>query len=305
MKKLEDIDLNLLLLLHWLLVERSVTRAGERVSLSQPAASRALGRLRDLFGDELLVQSGRTLIPTKLALNLAPELEIAVGQMRRAIRQDETFNPETFEGTLSFASNDYLASVASHILSEEMTALSVNLNSTWRPLSADVMEDVISGRIDFVLAPEAARAAIPKTAAMEDMVIKSFLTDTFVLFGPKSHPAFQVRRLDLAMFADLDQVMVSPSGSGPGIVDKLLAKENLSRRVRYRTWSFLHAAELALSTQSVAVLPARLAKHHPHGATRALPLKVPPITSFIAWHSNRTKDPVHKWVRQQLLGVST
>lgn len=301
MKNLEDLDLNLLLLLHWLLVERSVTKAGQRMGLSQPAASRALGRLRDLFGDELLVQTGRTLVPTKLASNLAPDLEAAVSRMRRAVNLEDTFNPENFEGTVSFASNDYLAPVASQILADEMSAVSATLNSTWRPLSTDVMEDVISGRIDFVLAPDAARAAFPKTAAMDDMVIKSFLTDNFILFGPKSHPLFQLRRLDLETFAGLEHVMVSPTGTGPGIVDKILAEKNLARTVRYRTWSFLHAADLALSTQSIAVLPARLAQNHPHGKTRALPLKVPPITSFIAWHSSRTKDPVHRWVRQLLL----
>ena len=304
MKSLENIDLNLLLLLHWLLVERSVTKAGKRVGLSQPAASRALARLRHLFNDELLVQTGRTLVPTKLATHLAPELETALSQMRRALTLEAAFDPRQFEGVISFASNDYLASVSSSIWTHKISAIANNLNTAWRPLERNTLEDVISGRVDFILAPDAARPSFPKLSVMEDMVIKPFLNDNFVLFGSKSHPVFRLRRFDISLLAKLDQIMVSPTGSGPGIVDDMLAEKNLTRNIRHRTSSFLHAAELALSTQCVAVLPSRLAQTYPTGTYRALPFKVPAISSFIAWHSSRTKDPSHKWIRQQLLTSS-
>jgi len=301
MKTLENIDLNLLLLLHWLLVERSVTRAGQRVGLSQPAASRALGRLRKAFSDELFIQSGRVLLPTKLAASLAPDLDNAIGQMRRALTVDSRFDPERFEGSITVASNDYLASVASHIWAAEISPRAMRLNSIWRPLEHHIFEDVISGRVDFVLAPEVARASFPKTSAMDDMVIKPFLKDKFVLYGSKLHPAFQLKRLDIETFASLNQIIVSPTGSGPGVIDHRLAEENLTRKILYRTWSFLHAAELALSTNCLVVLPLRLAQNHPKGAFRALPFELPQISSFIAWHSSRTKDTAHKWVRQQFM----
>jgi len=301
MKTLENIDLNLLLLLHWLLVEGSVTKAGKRVGLSQPAASRALSRLRTVFNDELFVQSGRTLIPTKLAASLAPNLDNAIRQMRRTLTFESQFDPERFECSISFASNDYLAAVAGHIWATEISPRATGLNSIWRPLERHVIEDVISGRIDFVIAPEAARASFPKISAMDDMVIKSFLTDKFVLFGSSSHPVFQLRRLDVETLAGLSHIMVSPSGAGPGIVDDRLAEKSLAREIRYRTWSFLHATELALSTNCVVALPLQLAQRHPKGTFRSLPFKLPPISSFIAWHSSRTKDPAHKWVRQQLM----
>jgi len=301
MKTLEDIDLNLLLLLHWLLVERSVTRAGQRVGLSQPAASRALSRLRIVFSDELFVQNGRTLTPTKLAAGLATDLSVAIGQMRRALPVESQFMPETFVGSISFASNDYLASITSHIWAAEISSRAAVLDTIWRPLESHVIKDVISGRIDFVIAPEAARASFPKTAVIDDMVIKPYLIDRFVLFGPNSHPVFQLRHLNLETLANLKQIMVSPTGVGVGIVDERLAEKGLKRTISARTWSFLHAAELALSTNCVAVLPARLAQSHPKGTFRDLPFKLPPISNFIAWHSSRTKDPAHKWVRQQLM----
>lgn len=301
MKTLENIDLNLILLLHWLLVERSVTKAGARVGLSQPAASRALGRLRAIFSDELFVQTGRVLTPTKLASGLAPDLENAVRQLRKTITHDTQFSPDTFEGTVRFASNDYLASISGHMWLHEIHPLAPNLQASWRPLNNQSIENIISGHIDFIVAPDVARKSFPQVSAIEDMVIRPFLKDHFVLFGARQNPLFDLKRLSSETLAELRHILVSPSGGGVGLIDEKLAEQNLQRKIHCRSWSFLHAAQLAMASNMVVVLPERLAKTYTEGAYRPLPFKLPALSSFIAWHSSRRKDLAHAWMRQQLL----
>src|SRR5689334_17476137 len=109
--RLESIDLNQLLALHWLLAEQNVTAAAARVALSQPAMSRVLARLRETFDDALFVQSGRKMLPTPYAESLRPELAEAIERLRAALRPREDFDPAKATGAFRIACNDYLALV--------------------------------------------------------------------------------------------------------------------------------------------------------------------------------------------------
>lgn len=301
MKNLEDLDLNLLLLLHWLLEERSVTRAAMRVGLSQPAASRALQRLRLDFGDELLIRSGRNLIPSQMAMGLQDDLAAAVSKLRLITQQSPQFKPAESKQTIVIACNDYLSKVAIDIWRYKIAPYAPNIKSSWRPLDQNALESLAKGQIDLLLGPNEIIASAPQTSLFQDLIIRPLLNDRYVIFGPKDHPAMTRKSLTTKAFASFEQVLVSPTGKGLSFVDKALAKLELQRTIKHRASNFSNAIDLALSLKLLTVLPERFVQGHTGGTHRALPVEQPEINSSIAWHLSRNKDKAHHWIRQQIL----
>src|SRR5258706_3842885 len=115
--RLESVDLNLLLALHWLLEEQSVTAAASKVGLSQPAMSRVLARLRQEFDDVLFVQVGRRMVPTAFAGALQPTLAGAIEQLRAALLPTAEFDPQSARGAFRIACTDYVGLVLSRVWS--------------------------------------------------------------------------------------------------------------------------------------------------------------------------------------------
>jgi len=153
MRELEQIDLNQLLLLDWLLKEQSVTRAGKRMGVTQSAASRSLQKLRQTFGDELLVRSGRTYTLSKFAQDMQPGLASAILKLREVTRTEDIFDPYNSTHRNTIASNDYLAALGAEAWQQSVTSHAPNLKSNWRPLNNKVVNMLTSGEVDIVLAP--------------------------------------------------------------------------------------------------------------------------------------------------------
>jgi len=299
MKQLENLDLNLLLLLHWLIEDRSVTRAASRVGLSQPAASRGLQRLRGVFSDELLIRSGRGYTLSRLAHSIRGDLSQAVQYLRLVAHQEDTFIPAESQDTIVIASNDYLSTITAQAWAKGINPAAPMMRSSWRPLDTSVMEALASGQVDLAFIPDAARKNIPATSMALDMVVRPLLDDHFVVFGPHDHPALTPVTLSLETFASADHVLVSPDGRGVGFVDRTLESHGLQRTIAHRTASFNHAADLALMTGCLTVLPQRLAALKPQGISRALPFESPALNSRLVWHASRTNDKAHTWVRSK------
>lgn len=300
MRRLEDIDLNLLLLLHWLLEECSVTRAANRLGISQPAASRGLKRLRDEFSDELLVKTGRIYVRSLLADSIQVDLAQAIQQLRFVAHIEKEFDPKISTKKITIACNDYLSTICAKAWLDMIVPYAPMMRSSWRPLEISVKDALVSGKVDLAIFPKVAQANMPKLAMFKDMVVKPLLEDKFVLFGPKTHSVMTSSKLTLEALAGANHVLVSPQGEGPGIVDRTLAEYNLKRNITHRTSSFNHAMELAIMTQSVAVIPKRLAKMKPNGGFRSLPFDTEKLSIDIIWHVSRTSDKTHTWVRHQL-----
>jgi DNA-binding transcriptional LysR family regulator len=301
MKALEQIDLNMLLLLDWLLKEQSVTRAAERMGVTQSAASRSLQKLRQTFGDELLVRSGRATSLSRLAQEIQPGLASAIMKLREVARTEDSFDPGNATQNFTIASNDYLAAIGAEAWQNAVAPHATKLKSNWRPLESEVVSMLASAQVDIVLAPYAAQPNMPKSATLQDMVVKPLVADRFVLFAAADHALIRSKTISLSDFAKARHVLVSPQGAGRGIVDQILDKQDMKREIAHRSWSFGLAAELALMTDSIAVLPERLAKRYPSARSRELPFEIGPLQSFIAWHSSRTSDQAHRWVRDRFI----
>ena len=151
-KPLETLDLNLLMALHWLLTERNVTAAAGRLGLSQPAASRALARLRLVFADPILVKSGSVMAPTRLGEKLQPKVAHSIETMRDVLRVSDIFTPEKQTGDFRVGCIDYVGAMLFDAWKQNITPVAPNLDLQMVELTIENGRDLVSGKIDLVFA---------------------------------------------------------------------------------------------------------------------------------------------------------
>ena len=303
-KQLENLDMNLLLALHWLLTERNVTEASQRLGLSQPATSRALGRLRDVFDDPLLIKSGRSMLPTQKAESLQPAVSLAIERMRDVLRIADTFEPATAKGRIRIACNDYVAVIIAMAWINSVNRDAPGLELDLVDLSFAAARDLISGKIDLVIMPDLAMSMIdiPPHLDLDQFVQKEIFVEDWKSAIRKNHPLAN-QKLSLKEYVGLDHVLINPQEQEQGIVDVILAEKGMKRRIAYRTANFLSALPLIAKTDCILTAPAMLFDIY----ARDLlifdpPLKVAPMQILGGWHPNWTHDVRHKWVRSKLFG---
>jgi DNA-binding transcriptional LysR family regulator len=174
MPSLESIDLDRVLALHWLLEEAHVSRAARRMSTSQPAMSRTLNALRDLFDDPLLVRSGRAMVRTPFAESLRPRLSVAITDLRAVLRDPEPFSPETATGTIVVAATDYAAALAVAAWNTCVRPRAPRMDLELVPFGPTTAEDAIRGELDLAI------AGTDVPGIDDRYVVRPFLTETFV-----------------------------------------------------------------------------------------------------------------------------
>jgi len=278
--------------------ERHVTRAARRAGLSQPAMSRALDRLRDMFGDALFVRTPRGMLPTARADELVPRVR-SVLQATDALLRPASFDPATLVRTFVIGTTDFpdaeLMPRLVAVLARE--APGVTLQS--RPFDATTVGDALaSGRLDVILS---IREAIPAEARMTKLYDERFLCAV-----RRDHPGVG-KRLTLERYCALPHLLIAPSGNPGSRVDSLLAARGLSRRVVVRVHTFLSAPAIVASSDLVLTAPARVLEPLARPFRLRLlppPLEVPPISLHVAWHPRVDDDPAHAWFRGILVRAS-
>ncbi|WP_394829274.1 LysR family transcriptional regulator [Pendulispora albinea] len=301
---LGGIDLNLLVVLDALLVEQHVTRAARRVGLSQPAMSNALGRLRRLLGDPILVPGvRRKLVPTARAHALAAPLHRILGELGDALDPAPPFAPERTRRAFTLVTNDYMQAAVlvplARRLSAEAPFVDLVLQPPFRYADWDA---VLSGGADAALLP------VGDTELPRGLHRRTLLIDPFVCIVRRGHPRVS-RRLTLKTYLSLPHVVVSPGGvGGPSTVDKAIGQLGASRRVGLKV-AFFNVAPLAVaSTDFVATLPASLAHVHLRRlGLRAFPppIEVPPVEHSLFWHDRTEHAAEHAWLRERIFAVAS
>jgi DNA-binding transcriptional LysR family regulator len=249
---ISNFDLNLLRVLDALLRERNVSRAAERLSLSQPAVSNALGRLRDLLDDPLLVRVGRAMQPTPRALELETPIRAALRQIEESLGEGNRFDPARSRQRFTIALTDYaemllMPRLLRH-LAEHAPGLRIDVRHLSPRLPAEALE---KGELDLALGRF--EALPPRFAASR------WMSETLQLVARRDHPLL-AGGLDLNTFLRLRHLWVH-GGQTRGMVDQWLGEQGLSRDIVYTTPNYLQAAHIAAGSELVAVLPARLARY--------------------------------------------
>jgi DNA-binding transcriptional LysR family regulator len=290
------LDLNLLLVLEALLEKRSVTKAANQVGLSQSALSSALGRLRVTFGDVLFVRSSAGMLPTPRALELEPDLRLAMASVRRVITPGG-FDPSAAMVTFRIATGDYAELLMLPPLLEALAKKAPSACITVAPIAANPISRLEDGSSDVVIAPFLEAGAHVEVDALFD--------DGFVCAVRKGHPALR-KRLTLNRFARLRHLLVSPEGEGVAYVDQVLARAGLSREVAVRVPHFSVAEKLLVASDLVATLPLRLVGQMDEARVSSVrpPFETATFTMRAAWHQRTLASPAHRWFRSLMTEVA-
>jgi DNA-binding transcriptional LysR family regulator len=294
---LRGIDLNLLVVLDALLEEKSVTRAARRLNMSQPAASRALSRLRALFADALLVEGSGGYVLSARAEAIQSGLHrtlTGIGEMLDV----GPFDPATATGHVRLAMLDLQAASLVPFLLTRLATEAPRLDLDILPPTATAIESLENDTADAVIgvfdnAPSGIR-------------LRRLFDDRFITLVRVGHPAAD-SGLTLDRYLALGHIVVSVTGVGPAPVDIALANLGLGRRVQVRVPSFLAAVEIAAGSDLIMTLPTSLAQTAA-GMGRLVGLP-PPIdlgsfTMSLVWHARHQDDPRHNWLRRTVVAAA-
>jgi DNA-binding transcriptional LysR family regulator len=293
--QLQHVDLNLLVALEALLTERSVTRAAARMELTPSAMSHALGRLRALFQDKLLVRTRGGMVTTPRADLLLGPLRRALLELAEIVRGGATFDPRTARRELTIAATDYLEVVLLPPLLERVSAAAPGVHLRVKQLQlADISGPLESGTFDVVLGVtfDDAPGLRQQTLFSEEMVCVC----------RQGHPEVG-EQIDLETYLALRHVLVSYRGGTRSAVDKRLAEMGREREIALTVPHFLAAPLIVARSDLVLTAPRRIIEQ----LQEALSLRVlaPPVvvqgfTVRQVWHERYQDEPAHVWLRQQI-----
>jgi DNA-binding transcriptional LysR family regulator len=295
MINLRRLDLNLLVTLDALLSEHNVTRAAQRLNFSQPSVSVHLAKLRDIFGDPLLLPGPRGMRPTARADALREPLRQALETLARAVAPAQAFDPAAATQTWRVAASDYgestivLPAIAGLRAAAPGTRLAIVELAPSR-----IARQAEQGDIDL--------AFHTSDGAPPGLRHRLLFTERYVLAGRAGHPRLQ-RRPTLAQFCRLEHVIVSPDGGGfHGVTDDALAAAGLTRRVALSVPHFLFVMSVLASTDLVAMLPERLVRDNRALRVVESPVEVPGYQMAMLWHERVHRDAAHAWLREHIAG---
>jgi DNA-binding transcriptional LysR family regulator len=291
---LHSLDLNLLVALDALLKEANVSRAAMRIGLSQPAASHALQRLRDLFGDPLLVRTGARMELTPRAQGLRGPLAHALDQMRGLFNPDD-FDAERSERQFRLMMPDLAVELLMPPLMEKITRAAPN-----------VRIDVVPWRGPAIFGAEFARTidlVISIGDAFKGFHRQVLYTDSDALAVRRGHPA-GARLKKREAFLDARHVAVIIRGQNEDLIDGWLRSKGIERRIALVLPGYIEALHVAARTDLVAFVPRRLI-----GAlARQLSLVTvsPPLDpgidqQFMFYPTRAQMDPGSIWLRKLML----
>ncbi|HEV8393620.1 MAG TPA: LysR family transcriptional regulator [Vicinamibacterales bacterium] len=292
-------DLNLLVALDALLTERNVTRAGNRLNLSQSAMSGALARLRHYFHDELLVPVGRQMVLTPMAEGLVGPVRDILLQIRGTLGSKPQFDPATATRHLSLAVSDYVTEILMADVLRAARCEAPHITFELRPVGRRAGEDLESGELDFLIAPEGyVSSSQPTDVLFED-------TYTCVVWAGSKAVG---KTITLEQYLELGHVVVNVAGNEPpaNYDEQFLRRANFKRRVEVSVPTFSLAPQLVVGTDRVATITTRLAaKCAEILPLRLLPLPIamPPMVEMLQWHKVHEYDPAHHWFRGLLRTV--
>jgi DNA-binding transcriptional LysR family regulator len=299
------LDLNLLRVLDALMRERSVTRAGERIGLSQPAVSNALTRLRKILGDELFVRRGTDMLPTPRAEAIGATLRTMLAQMEEALSADAKFDPGAAERTFSFIGSDIISTLVMPLLSERIAAAAPGIRLRLLDLGAgDLQQQLRDDVVDFAFnlgfaTPEwiarqpvyrirFAIIASPKNAAIRAAGIKPGNT------------------LPLKLVCKLPHAVRSSDSTMRGVLDDTLQKLGHTRRAVLALPHFHAVAAAVARGRLIAAVPTVFAQAVVKESGLVMYKSPVPIEAgelFMYWHKRHDQNPALRWMRQQVSEV--
>jgi len=297
------IDLNLLVYLDALLRERNVTQAANQLSLSQPAMSNGLRRLRELFDDPLLVRTSEGMTPTERALELEPVVREVLSKVDHAVQPRTAFEADKADRVFRIMASDYAESTLFPTVLGKLRTLAPGITLDIMTPSDVSFLDVERGKVDML---------INRFDSMPQSFHQIHLwDDSFSCVLSPENPVLENWTLDNYLKAN--HIWVSKTGMGVGVgvnpddvqrlgwVDVALDKLGKKRQIRVFTRHYQASMTLAEQNDLIVTLPTRAAmlkRDNPRVVLRDPPLDIPPLELKMAWSPLLQHNPANKWLRK-------
>jgi len=293
-----NFDMNLLVALDTLLSECNVTRAADRLCVSQPAMSNALQRIREQFGDPILVRNGREMRLTALAETLVVPVRELILQTEHILKGDSHFDPSTAKRTLRIAMSDYCVSVFAGALMRFLSAEAPGIDIELTPLTLSVLDELIAGNIDMCISAWDLRMLAPDVDPRLFGKQRLF-SDRFVCAVSANNPEVG-ETLDRETYLRLPHAVMRFDGQANSLEEQSMRRQGLEIDVAVKSWTFASLPLLLPDTPLIVTLQERLFKKLAAVVPmRMFPSPVPIIDldETLFWHNRSEHDKAHQWFR--------
>lgn len=292
---LSRIDLNLFVVFDAIFSEGSITRAGRRLNLSQPAISHALARLRGLCGDPLFVRNGHAMAPTPRARQMIVSVRDALQGFESSLASTDNFDAgavgKRFVIGVQGVAEPIVAPALMRAIAKSAPRVDISLV---RPDRRELERELATGTIDL---------AIDVLLPLPDEIRRLRLgTERLMVVVRRSHPKVG-RSLDLATYLALEHIQVSQRRRGLSTEDFELSRQDQRRHVRLRCQNYFAGCSVVSTTDLALTMPERYARIiNLHFGNRLLPfpLDVAAFDTYAYWHADSDGDPANRWLRSQL-----
>jgi DNA-binding transcriptional LysR family regulator len=287
-----DLNGRLLQLLVVVVEEGSITRAAERLGVTQSAVSHLLDKLRHLLNDPLFVKSGRGIVATDRAERLAREAQVLLEEMRRFTRI-ESFDPARLQSTYTIAANDFQRDLLLPKLFERLQSQAPGLSLRVIDSGVPTVEMLRNEQCQLVISPR------PPDAS--DILQKRLFESDYRVFYDS---ACRTAPDSIDDYCAAEHITVTYEPSRPLDIDQHLASQGIQRHFRIRVPGIAAIAPFLRGSQMLATLPGLLATSLLQGFENCrAPIDCLPMPMYMIWHMRYRHDPVHCWVREELQGV--
>lgn len=284
-------DLSLLVIFDAIMTEGSITRAADRLNITQPAVSNAVGRMREIWKDDLFIKAGRNITPTLFAQNLWAQVREPLEEIDDAINP-KGFDPSNSRRTFRIAATDLMVDLAWANLRRRLEQEAPDVSVQTVPYTIANGETVLSRASVDIL--------IGAVDLMPPMDTSEFLVDLEYVCAVNARHDLAKGDMTLERFVAADHLLVSLSGDVRGYTDTVLAEHGLQRRVAMTINNFASAINVVEKSNLVCVLPSVSVKPYVDSGTlvsRPLPIPVPGPKLSMFWHKRSDREPGNVWLR--------
>lgn len=290
------VDLNLLVVLDTIYTEGGITKAAEKLHLTQPAVSHALARLRDMFNDPLFERQGYRMVPTPLTKRLIDPLRESLRQLGGILNDTQPFEPATAKKRFVIGLRDYMESTVMPRLMQTLAAEAPQVEvSSVRVNRRSLEGELAAGTLDLavdVLLPVAASVKFSRVSM-----------DGTAVVARRDHPRVQ-GAIDIDGYLAERHILVTSRRQGPGFEDLGLHRHGLQRDVALRCQFYFAACRTVSETDLLLTMPesyAHVANRQFGNQVLPFPLPMAPMDAYMYWHASTDNDAANRWLRDLML----
>ncbi len=290
-------DLSLLIVFDAIMTEGSITRAADRLSMTQPAVSNAVSRMRLAWKDELFIKNGRNIRPTLHAHNLWPQIREPLKKLGEAV-SPIAFDPATAQRTFHIASADVGIDMVWKPLRKIIEQQAPNINIYAIPYTLVNGEELLNdAEVDLVFGP---MGTVPGRISSDPL-----FNAKCVCVMRADHPLAQ-KPLSMEEFTSADHLMVTLSGDAHAPTDEVLEQQGASRRIAMTVNHFSSIASLLIDSDLIAVTPSIAVEKEIFSGKLAVlktPVDIPEVLISCFWHKRQGRDPGVIWLREHMSNI--